>query len=105
MVVVAVLGASRQAVANEQLKSALKTLGHAVDDMTANISKAETSADAEMLANVTRQALDNGLKQDKPTIKISTNAGQCRVTISTATWKLWSEAKKGKIVDHGATIY
>ena len=57
-----------------------------------------------LLANVTRQALNNGLKQDRPKIEIKASAGFCRVTIETPKWKLWSEARAGKIVDHGATI-
>jgi hypothetical protein len=56
------------------------------------------------LAKVTRQALDNGLKQDRPTIEIAASRGFCRVTIETPAWRLWSEARDGKIVDHGASI-
>jgi hypothetical protein len=93
------------AVANEQLAAALKQLGKGVDDMSVNISKAENDADAELLVKVTREALDNGLKQDKPKIEIHAKAGFCQVTIETPGWKLWSEAREGKIVDHGATVY
>jgi hypothetical protein len=92
------------AAADVQLVNALKQLGKGVDDMSANISTATSDADAELLANVTRQALDGGLKQDRPKIEIRASAGFCRVTIETPKWKLWSEARAGKIVDHGATI-
>src|SRR6188508_2958831 len=89
---VAMLIFAGQAAANDQLIAQLKTLGKAVDDMSANISKATTDADAELLASVTRQALDNGLKQDRPTIVIKATAGNCQVTIETPAWKLWSNA-------------
>jgi hypothetical protein len=91
--------------ADQQLVAAMKQLGNAVDDMSANISNATSDADAQLLANVTRQALDGGLKQDRPTITIKAAAGFCRVTIETPKWKLWSEAQAGKIVSHGATIF
>jgi hypothetical protein len=94
-----------QAAASDQLIAQLKTLGKAVDDMSANMSKATTDADAELLASVTRQALDKGLKQDRPTIAIKATAGYCKVTIETPAWKLWSEAQVGKITDHGAKIH
>jgi hypothetical protein len=90
--------------ANEELVAGLKKLGTAVDNMSANISNADSDASAETLANVTQQALDNGLKDDRPWIQITASAGRCRVTIETAGWKLWSEADHGKIVDHGANI-
>ena len=105
MAVVAALVMAGPAAANEKLVAALKTLGTAVDDMSANISKAESDADAELLAKVTREALDNGLKQERPTIDIAASRGFCRVTIETAGWRLWSEAREGKVVDHGATIH
>ena len=101
----AMLVFAAQASANDQLITQLKTLGKAVDDMSANISKATTDADAELLASVTRQALDNGLKQDRPTIVIKATAGHCRVTIETPAWKLWSEAQAGKTTSHSATIH
>jgi hypothetical protein len=103
--IVATLIFASHAAANDQLIATLKTLGKAVDDMSANISKATSDADAELLANVTRQALDNGLKQDRPTIVIKATAGRCRVTIETPAWKLWSESRAGKITDHGAAIH
>jgi hypothetical protein len=102
--IVVILIITTQAVGNEQLVATLKTLGKAVDDMSANISKATTDADAELLASVTRQALDNGLKQDRPTIVIKATAGHCRVTIETPSWNLWSESQAGKIISHGAVI-
>ena len=55
MAIVAALVLTNSAAANDQLIAALKMLGKAVDDMSANISKAESDADAELLANVTRQ--------------------------------------------------
>ena len=103
--IVAALIFASNASANDQLIAQLKTLGKAVDDMSANISKATTDADAELLASVTRQALDNGLKQDHPTIVIKATAGHCRVTIETPGWNLWSEGQSGKITSHGATIH
>jgi hypothetical protein len=103
--IVAALIFASNATANDQLIAQLKTLGKAVDDMSVNMSKVTTDADAELLANVTRQALDNGLKQDRPTIVIKATAGHCRVTIETAAWKLWSEASAGNITDHGAKIH
>jgi hypothetical protein len=91
--------------ANDQLVAEIKKLGKAVDDMSANISTATNDSDAQMLANVTRQALDNGLKQDRPTITITASASYCKVLIHTPKWRLWSEARAGKIIDHGATIH
>lgn len=105
MAVVAVLLLAAPATADDQLIATIKALGKAVDDMSANISKATTDADAATLARVTREALDNGLKQDKPVIAIGAAAGYCKVSISTTQWTLWSEAQDGKIVDHGAKIY
>jgi hypothetical protein len=102
---VAALIFASHASANDQLIAQLKTLGKAVDDMSANISKATTDADAELLASVTRQALDNGLKQDRPTIVIKATAGNCHVTIETPAWNLWSEAQVGKVTGHGAKIH
>jgi hypothetical protein len=104
-VVVALVIAGQASAANDQLVAVLKQLGKAVDDMSANISTAATDADAQLLANVTRQALDNGLKQDRPTISIEASASYCRVLIETPKWKLWSEARSGKITDHGAAIH
>jgi hypothetical protein len=103
--VFAVLLVANSAVANEQLITTLKTLGKAVDDMSANISKATSDADAELLANATRQALDKGLTQDRPKIEVKASAGFCRVTIETPGWKLWSESRAGSVADHGATIH
>jgi hypothetical protein len=92
-------------VANEQLIAAVQTLGNAVDDMSRNISNAQSDADAELLASVTRQALDSGLTQDRPTITINASRGFCRVELVTPGWHLWSEARAGQIVDHGAKIH
>ena len=93
------------ACANEQLISALKQTGKAVDNMTAAISQATTDAEAQTVANAVRQALDNGLKEDRPTIAIQASANFCRVTIETAGWNLWSEARSGKVTDHGAKVH
>jgi hypothetical protein len=93
------------AAANDQLIAAISTLGSAVDDMSRNISNAQSDADAKLLASVTRQALDSGLTQDRPTITINASRGFCRVEIVTLGWYLWSEAHAGKIVDHGAKIH
>src|SRR5471032_2265708 len=105
MAIVAVLVfAAQAAAANDELVAKLKTLGKAVDDISANISKAPTDEIAATLANVTRQTLDNGLKQDRPAIVIKAGGGHCRVTIETPGWKLWSEAQSGKVTSHGAAI-
>lgn len=96
---------ANSAVANEQLITALKTLGKAVDDVSANMSKAETDEDAELMANATRQTLAQGLKYDGLTVEVTATAGYCRVALETPGWVLWSEAKDGKVVDHGATIH
>jgi hypothetical protein len=93
------------AAASDPLVAALKQLGKAVDDMSANISNANSDADAEVLANVTRQALGNGLRQDHPDVIIKATAGYCLVTIDTPKWKLWSESHHGKVTEHGATIH
>lgn len=103
--IVATLIFASHATANDQLIATLKQLGKAVDDMSANISKAASDADAELLASVTRQALDKGLSQDRPKIEVKARANYCRVTIETPAWKLWSEAQAGKITSHGATIH
>jgi hypothetical protein len=103
--IVAMLVFAAQAAANDQLIATLKTLGKAVDDMSANISKAASDADAELLANATRQALDKGITHDHPKIEVKARAGYCRVTIETSAWKLWSESQAGKITNHGATIH
>ena len=55
MAMMAALVLVGQAQANDQLISQLKTLGKAVDDMSANISNAGSESDAQLLANVTRQ--------------------------------------------------
>jgi hypothetical protein len=93
-----------QAAANDQLAAALKQTGKAVDNMTTAISQAKTDGEAQTIATAVRLALDNGLKQDRPTIQIQASANYCRVTIETAGWKLWSEGRAGKITDHGATV-
>ena len=56
-------------------------------------------------ATATREALDKGLKQDQPKVDVKASAGFCRVSIVGPNWKLWSEAHKGKIADHGATVH
>jgi len=94
-----------QAAANDQVIARLKALGKSVDDMSANISKAASDADAELLANATRQTLDKGIKHDRPKIEVKARAGYCRITIETPAWKMWSEAQAGKITSHGATIH
>lgn len=107
-VLAAVVGAllfANSAAADQQLIAALKTLGKAVDDMSANMSKAESDEDAELMANATRQTLAQGLQYDGLTVEVKATAGFCRVTLETPGWKLWSEAKSGQIVDHGATIH
>jgi hypothetical protein len=103
LVAVLVLSNSVHA-ANEQLVAELQQLGKAVDDMAANISNAETDADAQVLVGVTQQTLAIHLGPKKQTVAIDGKAGQCNVLITGPNWKLWSRAEKGKIVDHGATI-
>jgi hypothetical protein len=97
--------AGRAFAASDQLVATLKQLGKAVDDMSANISKATSDADAKLLANVTRQALAGGLKEHQATADIQASAGFCRVTIKSSAWELWSEARAGAVTDHGATIH
>jgi hypothetical protein len=103
--IIAVLVFAALAGANDQLIATLKTLGKAVDEMSANISKAASDADAELLANATRQALDNGIAHDRPKIEVNARAGYCRITMETPAWRLWSEAKAGKITSHGAMVH
>jgi len=103
--ILTVLVLANSAAANEQLITALRTLGKAVDDMSANMSRAETDEVAELMANATRQTLAHGLKYDGLKVEVTATAGFCRVTLETPGWVLWSEAKSGKIVDHGATIH
>jgi hypothetical protein len=104
-IVAMLIFAGQAAASNEELVAKLKTLGKAVDDISVNISNAPTDEMAATLANVTRQTLDNGLKQDRPTIVIKATVGHCRVTIETPGWKLWSEAQAGKVTSHGAVIH
>ena len=104
LAVVAVLVLASSAHANEQLVQTLKQLGRAVDDVAINISKAETDADAHLLAQVTKQAFANGLDAAKPDIVIESSLGNCSVVITTSEWRLWSQAQNGKIIDHGAKI-
>jgi methionine-rich copper-binding protein CopC len=104
-VIAVILVSTAHAAANDQLIAQLKARGKVVDDLSASISKAPTDQIAETLANVTRQTLEDGLKQDRPTIVIKATAGRCRVTIETAAWNLWSEAEAGKIINHGAKIH
>ena len=99
--VVAVLAFASSARADEQLVQSLKMLGKAVDDMAINISKAESDADAQLLAQVTQQTFATQLGGDpKPEV----SRGNCSVLITTPAWKLWSRAENGAIVDHGAKI-
>lgn len=99
-----VLSAVCSVHANEQLVQMLKQLGQAVDDVAINISNAETDADAELLAQVTKQAFATGLDAVKPEIVIESSLGNCSVVITTSEWRLWSQAQNGKIIDHGAKI-
>ena len=103
--IVAILIFATQATANDQLIAALKQTGRAVDNMTAAISQVMSDTEAETVAGAVRQALDNGLKQDHPTIVVKATAGFCRVTIETPGWRLWSEAHAGKVTDHGAAVH
>jgi hypothetical protein len=104
LAIVMVLSVVCSARANEQLVQTLKQLGKAVDDVAINISNAETDADAELLAQVTKQAFANGLDAAKPEIEIKASKGNCSVMITTPEWRLWSQAENGKIIDHGAKI-
>jgi len=102
--VVAVLVLASSARANDELVLRLKQLGKAVDDVAINISNAQTDADAELLANVTKQAFANGLSGERPDIVLEGSRGRCSVVITTPSWRLWSRAENGQIVGHGATI-
>jgi hypothetical protein len=105
LVISLIMVGSARANEQQQLVAAIRTLGKAVDDMSANISKAETDADAELLTKVTREALASGLKNENASVQIESSRGYCRVTIETVKWQLWSEARRGKVIDHGATIH
>jgi hypothetical protein len=103
--VVAVLVLASSARADEQLVQQLKMLGKAVDDMSINISKAESDADAQTLAQVTQQTFASQLGGDpKPEVVITASRGNCSVLITTPAWNLWSRAENGAIIDHGAKI-
>ena len=104
LTVAAVLLLASSARANEQLVQMLKQLGTAVDDVAINISNAATDADAQLLANVTKQAFANGLSGEKPEIVLEGSRGRCSVVFTTPGWRLWSRAENGAVVDHGATI-
>ena len=105
LTVVAVLVLATSVRANEQLVQMLKQLGKAVDDVAINISKAETDADAELLAKVTKQAFATGLSGERPNIVLEGSRGRCSVVITTPGWRLWSQAENGQIIDHGAKIH
>ena len=104
LTVIVLLTLAGSAHANEQLVQMLKQLGKAVDDVAINISNAETDADAQLLAQVTKQAFANGLSGEKPEIVLEGSRGRCSVVITTPGWRLWSQAQNGKIIDHGAKI-
>lgn len=91
--------------ADDGLVQQLKQLGKGVDDMAANISRAESDADAQQLAQVTQQTFASQMTgEPKPVVTITASRGHCNVLITTPQWKLWSRAENGRIVDHGATI-
>ncbi len=104
LAVVAVLVLASSVRANDQLVQLLKQLGKAVDDVAINISKTDTDEDAQLLAQVTKQAFANGLSGEKPEIVLEGSRGRCKVVITTPGWQLWSQAQNGKIIDHGAKI-
>jgi hypothetical protein len=93
-----------QGTSNDKQVAALKQTGKAVDNLSAHISNAKTDADAQRQADASRHSLESGLKKDHPTIIIKATAHYCRVSIETAGWKLWSEARAGRVTDHGATV-
>jgi len=106
LTVITLLALATSVRADEQLVQELKVLGKAVDDMAINISKAESDADAALLAQVTQQTFATNLGGNpKPEVVITGSRGQCSVLITTPLWRLWSQAQNGKIVDHGATIH
>jgi hypothetical protein len=90
--------------ANPKLVEAIKKRGGSVDNVSINISKAPTDEMAATLTKVTKDAFANGLKDYHPKIEITSKKGSCRVEIETPEWQLWSEAKDGKVTDHGAKI-
>jgi hypothetical protein len=103
-IAVILLAATTVQAADEQLVLKLQELGKGVDAMSANISTATTDADAQTLVTVTQQTLSMHLGSQQQTVAIEGRAGYCRVEIVGPTWRLWSQAEGGKIVDHGATI-
>jgi len=102
-VAVLLLAVSAQA-ADPQLVLKLKELGKAVDNVTINISNAESDADAQLIAKVTQETFANNMTFESPDISIQASKGYCLFTIKTAEWQLWSQAQNGKIVNHGAKI-
>jgi hypothetical protein len=104
LVMMLVIAGAAQAV-DQELVLRLKQLGNAVDDVVMNIANAESDADAQLLANVTQQTFASGLAGDRPAIVIDARQGYCKLEITTPAWRLWSEARDGQVVDHGAKIH
>jgi len=96
--------AASASAADPQLVLKLKELGKAVDNVTINISNAESDADAQLIAKVTQETFANNMTFESPDISIQASKGNCLFTIKTAEWQLWSQAQNGKIVNHGAKI-
>lgn len=90
--------------ADPQLVLKLKELGKAVDNVTINISNAESDADAQLIAKVTQDTFAKNMTFESPDISIQASKGNCLFTMKTAEWQLWSQAQNGKIVNHGAKI-
>lgn len=102
--VLALVFAASASAADPQLVLKLKELGKAVDNVTINISNAESDADAQLIAKVTQDTFAKNMTFESPDISIQASKGNCLFTIKTAEWQLWSQAQNGKIVSHGAKI-
>jgi hypothetical protein len=96
--------AASASAADPQLVLKLKELGKAVDNVTINISNAESDADAQLIAKVTQDTFAKNMTFESPDISIQASKGNCLFTMKTAEWQLWSQAQNGKIVNHGAKI-
>ncbi|MGD9634925.1 MAG: hypothetical protein AB7U97_16720, partial [Pirellulales bacterium] len=82
--------------ADPQLVLKLKELGKAVDNVTINISNAESDADAQLLAKVTQDTFAKNMLFDNPNISIQASKGNCTFTMQAAGWQLWSQSQDGK---------
>ena len=104
LIIVAAFAVASSVHANDQLVDALKKLGNIVDQMAIVVSEIETDSDAEFLAQVIKQRLQQTLQLGPSAIQVSATRGSCSILIQAPHWQLWSLADNGKIIDHGAKI-